>query len=782
MKDNIRPPSSQPFADLETPPPCLHDLPRSVGLATLIERCANEAQACSVLCVDVVELFRGLPTSTTFKDYRWGNRGSLSVDLAKNVWFDHEAKAGGNAIDFVEGELNCNRETAVAWLLNPEKYSGAAETSGPREPRSSTPLGRIVATYDYVDETGTLRSQVLRYEPRDFRQRRPDGNGGWLWSTKGVPPLPYRLPEVRKAIEANRVVLIVEGEKDVDNVRLLDFVATSNAGGAGNWKPQLSRHFESADVILVPDNDDAGRDHMNKVGCALEGVAKRLRYLEPPNLPEKGDISDWIAAGGTRDGLAALIDQAPPWKMRAPFMTGAYANNGEGSVPRGGGSAVETSAAAANAASAPRNPKNSGVSLDDFVAYMPMHNYIFTPTCETWPAASVNSQIPPIEFSGENMNASTWLDRNKPVHTMTWAPGFPMLVENRIISEGGWIERDGAMCFNLYRPPVVKSGKVGEAKPWLNHVSRVYGDDAEHIIKFLAHRVQRPQEKINHALVLGGRQGIGKDTLLEPVKQAVGPWNFAEVSPKQILGRFNAFLKSTILRVNEARDLGDFNRFQFYDHMKSYTAAPPDVLRVDEKNLREYNVPNCTAVIVTTNHKMDGIFLPSDDRRHHVAWSTLDKSDFPPDYWNGLWKYYADGGYGHVAAYLTGLDIRSFDPKAPPPKTSAFWEIVDAHRAPEDAELADALDKLGDPDGTTIERVAAKADTGLAIWLTDRKNRRTILHRMEACGYVPVRNDTAKDGLWKIHERRQAIYTKAELSLRDRIKAARDLMNTGRSA
>ena len=116
-----------------------------------------------------------------------------------------------------------------------------------------------------------------------------------------------------------------------------------------------------------------------------------------------------------------------------------------------------------------------------------------------------------------------------------------------------------------------------------------------------------------------------KTPLLEPVKHAVGPWNFHEVSPQHLLGRFNGFLKSVILRVNEARDLGDINRFDFYDHMKAYTAAPPDVLRVDEKNLREYSVLNCCGVIITTNHKADGIYLPADDRRHFVAWSDLSK-------------------------------------------------------------------------------------------------------------------------------------------------------------
>src|SRR4029077_7677100 len=130
--------------------------------------------------------------------------------------------------------------------------------------------------------------------------------------------------------------------------------------------------------------------------------------------------------------------------------------------------------------------------------------------------------------------------------------------------------------------PTIIPGIGAKAGKWLDHVKYVFPDDAEHILDWLAHRVQRPQDKINHALVLGGAQGIGKDTLLEPVKYAIGPWNFQEVSPAQILGRFNGFLKSVILRVNEAGALGEYDRFHLYDHMKAYTAAPLDVLRVDE--------------------------------------------------------------------------------------------------------------------------------------------------------------------------------------------------------
>jgi hypothetical protein len=430
----------------------------------------------------------------------------------------------------------------------------------------------------------------------------------------------------------------------------------------------------------------------------------------------------------------------------------------------------------------PRGAAGSGVSIDDFYAFMPMHSYVFAPTGEMWPSASVNSRIPSIAATVNATKASDWLDRNRPVEQMTWVPGQPTVIDDRLIADGGWIERNGVRCFNLYRPPSIGRGDAGDAKVWLNHVRSVFGEAAGHIINWLAHRVQRPQEKVNHALVLGGGQGVGKDTLLEPVKHAVGPWNFAEVSPKHMLGRFNGFARSVILRISEARDLGDIDRFAFYDHMKTYTAAPPDVLRVDEKNLREYSVLNCCGVIITTNHKSDGIYLPPDDRRHFVAWSDITREDFSADYWARLWAWYADGGHRNVAAYLREVDIAQFGPKAPPPKTPAFWDIVDANRAPEDAELADVFDRLSHPDAVTIERIAIDAGAELAMWMRDRKSRRQVPHRLEACGYVPVRNDFAKDGLWKLGDRRQAVYARKTLSIRDRVVAATQLtMNLPRN-
>lgn len=427
------------------------------------------------------------------------------------------------------------------------------------------------------------------------------------------------------------------------------------------------------------------------------------------------------------------------------------------------------------------------VSLEDFHAYMPSHEYIYVPTRQFWKAASINARIAPIDVGASKpIRPSDWLDQNRPVEVMTWAPGLPMIIEHRLVAGGGWIERQGCRTFNLYQPPTALRGDPKEAGPWLAHVRKVFTVEADHIIAWLAHRVQRPGEKVNHAIVLGGGQGVGKDSLLEPVRYAIGAWNFAEVSPTQLMGRFNGFVKSVILRVSEARDQGDagagkIDRYAVYEHTKTLTAAPPEVLRVDEKNLREYCVMNVCGVVFTTNHP-DGIYLPADDRRHFVAWSDLTKEDFSEMYWRDLYHWYTkEGGIGHVAAHLAALDISGFNPKAPPPKTPGFYRMVDAGRAPEDSALADALDELKNPAAVTTSMICNYASESLREFLTDRKSARQIPHRMESAGYTAVRNESDKrDGQWRVDGKRQTIYARRDLSMRDRIIAATRLCREGR--
>ena len=380
-----------------------------------------------------------------------------------------------------------------------------------------------------------------------------------------------------------------------------------------------------------------------------------------------------------------------------------------------------------------------GVALDDFYAYMPSHSYIFVPTREMWPASSVNSRLPAVPVLKEDgtpvvdengkpklVRPSVWLDKQRPVEQMTWVPGEPLTIDGKLIAEGGWVERPGVTTFNLYRPPVVREGNSANADRWVELVERVYPDDAEHIITFCAHRIQYPAVKINHGLILGGAPGIGKDTMLEPLKLGVGPWNFKEVSPQDIMSGYNDYMRSVVLRISEAHDLGDVNRYAFYDHTKTILATPPDVMRVNAKYMPQHYVLNVAGVIYTTNHRFDGVYLPADDRRTYVAWSEVTSAEFVKEFWTSLWGWYGAGGLEDVVAYLSEYDLSKFDPKAPPKKTAAFWQIVGVGAAPEEAELKDILDTLGaeekalDADGkpcgpvvTTLGKVLGKAEGDL---------------------------------------------------------------------
>lgn len=171
---------------------------------------------------------------------------------------------------------------------------------------------RIAATYDYRNEASELLFQVVRFEPKEFRQRRPKAGGGWDWSVKGVRQVPYRLPELLAT--PVQTVFVVEGEKDVDNFARIGVLATCNAGGAGKWTTEHSDCLQGRDVVVLADNDQPGHQHAQKVALSLHGVANSVRVVALPGLPEKGDSSDWLADGGSREELSRLIAEAPEWE------------------------------------------------------------------------------------------------------------------------------------------------------------------------------------------------------------------------------------------------------------------------------------------------------------------------------------------------------------------------------------------------------------------------------------------------------------------------------------
>ena len=157
--------------------------------------------------------------------------------------------------------------------------------------------------YDYRDEDGNLLYQVVRYEPKTFRQRRPNGND-WSWSLAGVKRVPFLLPEVIEAVKNKQTIYIVEGEKDVLTANSIGLVATCNSSGAGKWQSEFANYFKGANVAIIPDNDEPGMKHAKMVYANLNGIANCV-FISP--LPDDvKDLSDYIATGKGKSDVEHL--------------------------------------------------------------------------------------------------------------------------------------------------------------------------------------------------------------------------------------------------------------------------------------------------------------------------------------------------------------------------------------------------------------------------------------------------------------------------------------------
>lgn len=239
------------------------------------------------------------PKLSSSSELRWGNHGSMSVDLAKGTWFDHENDTGGGVIDLIR------RDNPLADINDVLEGLGI-ETDKPQRNGHDTIKTSLVATYPYVNEDGEVTYEVLRFEPKTFRQRRV-ANGKTTWGLGDTEPLPYKLPDIIS--NPDKPVLVVEGEKDADALTHLGFVATCNSGGAGKWAESLNRYFTGRDIIILPDNDQAGEKHVKTILGNLQGIARRIKVVRLP-VEDKGDVSDWLHQGGDAKALRDLIKAA----------------------------------------------------------------------------------------------------------------------------------------------------------------------------------------------------------------------------------------------------------------------------------------------------------------------------------------------------------------------------------------------------------------------------------------------------------------------------------------
>src|SRR5262245_16201514 len=302
------------------------------------------------------------------ENVRFGNHGSVSVNYTTGQWYDFENKRGGGIKELIRvyKEID-DRGAAIAYA---EECQQNFENGGKPRPNGNPEPGQryqreVEATYSYCEASGQSVFEVVRYalkqgenyvtnaqgkRHKTFSQRRPSGESdqSWLWglhvgefmrpapgkdwisfnATKfnqypatrqrksfntAAPVVPYQLSDLLKAVAAGRTICIAEGERKVDLIRDFGFPATCCAGGANKWQPDHSAFLQGADVVLLPDSDPVGLEHVEAIAESLAASAKRIRILKLPGLPEKGDVVDWHAAGGTAEEFARLLEAAPDY-------------------------------------------------------------------------------------------------------------------------------------------------------------------------------------------------------------------------------------------------------------------------------------------------------------------------------------------------------------------------------------------------------------------------------------------------------------------------------------
>lgn len=363
---------------------------------------------------------------------------------------------------------------------------------------------------------------------------------------------------------------------------------------------------------------------------------------------------------------------------------------------------------------------------------------------------NVDKEAAPIPPSKDIMR----IESDQQVEGATWWPGKDRIIHNYLTTPQGTMPCEGVRLINVYRPgPVADVALADLAQPWIDHVKRLYPEPVEHefFFDYCAHMVQFPHIKANSAVVLSGKQGIGKDAMLHPVRMAVGGWNSANVNASMIMSSFNPWVQTLMLTVDEMQPTDhDQKASGVYNAMKTLITTPPNTIAMNEKHAPAMYIVNVMRVFVTTNDRMS-LFIPKDDRRMFIMHSELDDKwhlkTGEVSYFKTLFDWIEDGGCEAVAGWLAARDVSAFEPKGDVPKTAAWDEIGQGWNTPDD-ELSQALEILEYPDCVISTEIRSQVFDG-SDRLAGITKARSFLHRMSNEGYrlVPPPRDSSE---WRV--------------------------------
>ena len=399
------------------------------------------------------------------------------------------------------------------------------EPTKKKEPKA--PKGKIIAIFDYKDESGTLIYQVCRLQPKSFRQRRPDPRNpdSFIWNMEGVIPIPYHINNVID----NKTIYITEGEGKCDDfINSFDLPATTFVGGAGKFWSEVLPYFNGKHIILLPDNDDPGKEHMTRLAGEFVKTAASVKILELPGLEPKGDVSDFISAGGTKEALLDLCKKT--LNFEASECPIDELNKTHAVIMIGGKVRVlfET--------------KNFSGRPD--IQFLTEYDF---------KVLYANRKIP-------NPLAGTAKGQPKHIQLATAWLGSAKRREYRGIIFEPQIKND--KFYNLFSGfayhPVYGDWSLFK-KHIFENICAGNLSDFDWLISWLARTVQQPGgEKPGTAVVMRGERGTGKGIFAEIFGKIFGHHFLQITNSKQATGRFNAHLKDCLLLyLDEAWFAGD---------------------------------------------------------------------------------------------------------------------------------------------------------------------------------------------------------------------------------
>lgn len=568
---------------------------------------------------------------STRDDIRFGTHGSKSVRPKERTWYDHESGEGGGFLDLYE-------------KVHGEKPDVDAS---------------IATTYDYHTPDGALLFQVVRKVPKKFLQRRPDGAGGWIWKMAGVVRVPYRLPELMRA-PSDQPVFLCEGEKDCDALRARGLVATTNPGGAGKWLPHMSAYLRGRNVIVLPDNDQAGEDHALDVAGKLHGIARSITIHRLSGLPEKGDASDWLAAGGDIAELLSITPaSAPPTSEPAPEPAPAV----EELPPE----ETDPNYIAAQVAEIDRTPAES-VMAEFNRRYMVVNEagkaVIYAPAYDAVLKRERFDRMAFEDLKRLYMNRRIKVgedEKGKPVMRGAadhWlgSPDRRQYIDGVTFDPSGRQQETGVL--NLWKGFTTKPAP-GDWSLLRTHIKDVLcGRDHErfdYLLGWLAKMLQQPDSQGEVAVVLKGGEGTGKGTLAKALLTIIGHHSLAISNSKHLTGNFNSHLRDCVfLFADEAFFAGDKASI---GSLKSLITEP--YLTVEAKYQNALQIPNFLHILMASNEEW--VVPASLDARRFFVLEVPDDKKGQHAYFAAIWKQMEAGGYAGMLHDLLALDLSEFN-------------------------------------------------------------------------------------------------------------------------